>query len=156
MANYKLIKVAKKIEGNEVQSIYDYTDDMDALIAAMNNDFGVMVKDPDVVSVYCVAINNDNGAKVESFFWAMPRFTTDPESGEPIENDISIRPRVYTHNDYAADNIAAYENEKLATGNFHTKKAAAINKSECNHAITILLDGSGKYLEFSNWTRQEQ
>lgn len=151
MAKYKLIEVFKDASGKETQSIYDHTD-KNVLMATMNNDFGARVKTDDVVSTYCIAIDNESGMKIDSCYWAMPVVNQDDTI---IEVNTSIRPRVYTHNDYTSDNIAAYESEKLAIGNFHTKKAAAMNKADCNHAITILIDGKGDYLEFSNWTRPE-
>lgn len=155
MSNYKLIEVAKKSSGQEAQSIYNHTD-LTTALAAMNNDFGVQVKDEDVVKVYCLLIDNENGAKIDKCCYPAPRPDMDlvvPEEGEEPAPDTTIRFRVYTHNDYADDNISPYESERIATGNFHTKKAAAMNKAECNHAITILLDGNGDFKEFSNWER---
>lgn len=154
MSAYKLIEVSKDSTGKESQSIYSHTD-MTALLAAMNNDFGVMVKVENTVSVYCIAIDNENGSKVDGCYWSMPIVIEPPTEGgeEPDIPDVSIRPRVYTHNDYSEDNLSPYETEKLAIGNYHTKKAAAMNRPECDHAITILLDGKGGYMEFSNWIR---
>ena len=153
MSNFKLIEVVKKDTGEERQSIYNHTD-ITALLAAMNNDFGAQVKSDNTVSVYCVALDNETGAMIDKCYYEDLAMTAPAEEGEePVAIDPTIRSRVYTHNDYADDNIAAYETERLALGNYHTKMAASMNKEECNHAITILINGKGEFVEFSNWTR---
>lgn len=156
MSSYKLIEINKKTSGQEVQSIYDHTD-FTTLIATMNNDFGVQVKNDEVVSVYCLAIDNETGAKIDCCYYEAPVNVVPAEEGEePVVIETTIRSRVYTHNDYASDNIAAYDTERLALGNYHTKLASAMNKAECHKAITILIDSKGNFVEFSNWTRPEE
>lgn len=151
MSNYKLIQVVKKVSGQEIQGLYDYTDKT-ALLSAINTDFGTQVKDTQVVSVYCVAIDNETGAKIDSRFYTTPN---EIQEGEQTNASTAIRHRVYTHNDYSDDNIAAYESERLALGNYHSKKGAAMAKPECRHAVTILIDEKGDFIEFSNWERPE-
>ena len=52
------------------------------------------------------------------------------------------------------DNISPYDSEKLAIGNFNTKAAAAMKKAECNFALTIRIDGTGKYADFDVFERK--
>ena len=151
MGNYKLIEVTKKLSGQETQSIYDHTD-LTALKAAMDNDFGVQVKDETTASVYCLAIDNDTGEKIGCNYWALP--VPEPPYEEEVEiPDVAIRHRVYTHNDYAEDNISAYATDRDAVGNYYAKSAASKRKIECMHALTILLDGKGEFIEYENWNR---
>lgn len=149
MSALKLIEVAKRTSGQEAQSIYDHTDLTEA-VAAMHYDFGTNVKDDTVVSVYCFVIDNETGSKIDGCYWEEESIST----GEETEDiDTVIRDRVYTHNDYSDDNIAPYDTERLAIGNYHTKRANAMKKAECNHAVTILIDRQGDFIEFSNWER---
>ncbi len=151
--SYKLIEVVKKISGQEQQSLYDYAD-VTTLLATMNNDFGAQVKDDSTASIYCFGIDNETGEKIDSLYYSVENSFFGDDT-EPVAVDTSIRNRVYTHNDYENDNIAAYDTERLAIGNYHTKIAGAMRKEECDHAITILIDGRGNFAEFSNWIRPE-
>lgn len=136
MSAYKLIEV-KKTEEKETQSIYD-KDTLDAAIIAMHNDFGAAVKADDIIGVYCIVIDNTTGAKSDKLHWGA-----------------SVKDRVYTHNDYADDNIAGYDSEKLAIGNYHTKLSAQRNTAECNFAITVRIDGKGEFADFDVWNREQ-
>lgn len=136
MAQYKLIEVLKTSE-KETQSIYD-KEDLDNALIEMHDDFGKNVKLNTTVGTCAVLINNTTGERVDGLSW-----------GEPI------RDRVYTHNNYAEDNIAAYESEQLAVGNYHTKYAAQRNNKECTHAVTIRLDGKGMYKDFDCYDKAQ-
>lgn len=135
MSAYKLIEV-QRTEEKETQSIYDKEALSDA-INAMHNDFGVMVKDESVIGAYCVIVDNTTGIEVGRLHWGT-----------------IIRDRVYTHNDYADDNVTAYDSEKLAIGNYHTKLASQRNKTECKFAITVRLDGRGAFADYNVWSRE--
>lgn len=135
MSAYKLIEI-QRTEEKETQSIYDKEVLSDA-INTMHNDFGVMVKDESVIGAYCVIIDNTTGVEAGRLHWGT-----------------IIRDRVYTHNDYADDNITAYDSEKLAIGNYHTKLASQRNKTECNFAITARLDGVGEFADYDVWHRE--
>lgn len=136
MAQYKLIEVLKTSE-KEIQSIYD-KDDIDKALIDMHDDFGKNVKVSTTVGMCVVLIDNITGARVDGLHW-----------GD------TIRDRVYTHNNYADDNIAAYESEQLAIGNYHTKYAAQRNNAECTHAVTIRLDGKGMYKDFDCYDKEQ-
>lgn len=144
MSAYKLIEVVKTSE-KETQAIYD-REDLTTALADMKNDFGANVKADATLSTYCVVIKQDTGEKMDGKYWSIP--TNDEE---PI--DVAIRQRVYTHNDYAEDNIAAYDSEKLAIGNFNTKSASAMKKADCNFAITVRIDGEGNFADFDVFNR---
>lgn len=147
MSAYKLIEVVKT-EAKETQSIYD-NNDRNAVIAQMHNDFGVAVKGNDTLSVYCLVIDNADGSKIDSRTWS--KELVDVESGEPA--DVSIKSRVYTHNDYTDDNLTSYDSEQLAIGNYHTKIASAMNKAECDFALTIRLNSIGDVVDFDLFKR---
>lgn len=129
MSAYKLIEVVKTSE-KETQSIYD-REDLTTAIADMKNDFGANVKLDTTLATYAIVIEQATGELVDKKYWGL--------SGD--EN--LIRQRVYTHNDYADDDIVAYDSEKLAIGNFNTKSASSMKKSECNFAVTLRVDGFG-------------
>lgn len=129
MSLFKLIEVSKTTE-KETQSIYD-KDTLDAAIIDMHNDFGVLVKQETTIGAYAVIINNTTGAQVDVLQW-----------GDGVKN------RVYTHNDYADDNISAYDTEQLAIGNFHTKVASQRSHADCKHAITVRLGSTGNYADY--------
>lgn len=137
MSQYKLIEVVKTSEKEE-QSIYD-RDNLNTALADMKNDFGVAVKAETTLCVYCVVIDQTTGNKIGGKYWSLTSSVGDNEN----LSDNTIRQRVYTHNDYADDNITPYESEKLAIGNFNTKAAAAMKKEECNFALTVRIDGTG-------------
>lgn len=139
MSKFKVIEVIKKAE-KETQSLYDSDDRIEA-IAKAKNDYGVSVKDETTLSVYTLVIDNENGSKVDGYYWG----ATDSEP---------IRARVYTHNDYEDDNIASYDSERLAIGNFATKSAKSMNNKSCNFALTIRLDGIGNIVEFDLFERE--
>lgn len=138
MSAYKLIEVRKTSEA-ETQSIYD-RDDLTTAIADMKDDFGKALKTDDILSVYCVVIEQATGERVDGKYWILPTVV------EGL-SDISIRQRVYTHNDYQDDNLAPYDSEQLAIANFNTKSASAMKKEECNFAVTIRIDSTGKFAE---------
>ena len=129
MSAYKLIEVSKTTE-KETQSIYD-KDNKDNAVNTMHNDFGVAVKQSTTIGAYALVIDNETGAKVDGVQW-----------GE------SVKDRVYTHNNKNADNIAYYDTEQLAVGNYHTKLASQHNDAEITHAITIRLNGIGTYEDY--------
>ena len=149
MSNYKLIQVSKDNTGKETQSIYDYIDSKEAQIA-LDNGFGVLMKQDTIISAFCLLIDNDTGERIDKLSFS-DASAIQVEEGQEETVSTVIRPRVYTHNDYASDNIAAYDSERLAKGNYFTKKAASMNKEECNFAITICIDGEGEFLEFSKY-----
>ena len=135
--SYKLIEVIKTSE-KETPALYD-REDLETAYADMRNDFGVAVKQDTTLSVYCLVINNDTGEKMDRLYW-----------GKSVQDvDISIKDRVYTHNDYQEDNVSAYDSEQLAIGNFNTKFAAMLKKADCNFAICIRLDGTGEIKDFA-------
>jgi hypothetical protein len=65
----------------------------------------------------------------------------------------AVKDRVYTHNDVQEDNVAAYDSEQLAIGNYHTKLASQRNNASINFAVTVRLDGKGNFKDFDAWTR---
>lgn len=147
MAKYKLIEVIKTIENentNESQSLYDF-DDKEQGITKLYNDFGVAIKQNNVLSAYCILIDNTTGKTECNLHYPFTALVVAADEWfiPPI------RDRVYTHNDYADDNISAYDNERLATGNFYTKIASARNNPKCNFAIVIKINGIGDYGEES-------
>lgn len=148
MSTYKLIEVIKDTS-KENQSIYDRSD-VNTALADMKNDFGVAVKADNTLSAYCVVIDQETGARIGGRYWST---SVNVEEGEePI--DTSIRQRVYTHNNYTEDNISPYDSEKLAIGNFNTKAAASMKNSNCNFALTIRIDGTGKFADFDVFERK--
>lgn len=142
MSKYKIIEVVKKTDG-EKQSLYNSDDRIEA-IAKAKNDYGVAVKDDTTLSVYTLVIDNENGSKVDGYYWL----------GDSSENSDLIRPRVYTHNDYADDNVSPYDSERLAIGNFATKCASAMNNSSCSFALTIRLSSIGTIADFDLFKRE--
>jgi hypothetical protein len=90
-------------------------------------------------------INQETGEKVENLHWMV---LPGPDTG-----DVMIRQRVYTHNNYSEDNIAAYDTERLAIGNYHTKLASQRNNAECYRAITIRLNMYGDIVDSDSWTK---
>ena len=130
--SYKLVEI-KKTSEKETQSIYDKADVNEA-INTMHNDFGVMVKADDTIGAYCIVIDNTTGAQIKVLQWG-----------------VGVKNRVYTHNDYADDNISAYDSEKLAIGNYHTKLAGQRNHEGCKFAITIRINGIGNFVDFDVW-----
>jgi hypothetical protein len=147
MSTYKLIEVVKDTS-KENQSIYDKPD-LNTALADMKNDFGVVLKADNTLSAYCVVIEQETGARIDGRYWSA---SSVDEGEEPI--DTSIRQRVYTHNNYAEDNLTPYDSEKLAIGNFNTKAAASMIKAECNFALTIRIDGTGKFADFDVFERK--
>lgn len=137
MSLFKLIEVRKTAE-KETQSIYD-KDSLNEAIIAMHNDFGAAVKQDENVGVYCIVINNNTGAREDFAQW-----------GE------GVKERVYTHNDYADDNIAAYDNNKLAIGNFHTKLASQRSHEGCKFAITLRIGTMANIAESDVWVVSEE
>lgn len=135
MSNFKLIEVVKTSE-KENQSIYD-KDDLTIALADMHNDFGVAVKADSTLSVYCVVIEQTTGRKMGGLFYTTSEVNSD------------IKQRVYTHNNYAEDNITAYDTERLAIGNYNTKLAASMKKAECNFALTVRIDAKGEFADFN-------
>ena len=129
MAQFKLIEIIKTVE-KETQSIYD-KDDLTTALNEMHNDFGANVKLDATIGAYVTLINNETAEQVDCLQW-----------GEPVKD------RVYTHNNFEDDNIAGYDSEKLAIGNYHTKLSRQKSNTKCTHAITIRLDGKGKYKDF--------
>jgi hypothetical protein len=134
MAAYKLIEVVKD-ETKETPGIYDQ-DTLEAALIKMHNDFGVAVKQATTVGVYCAIIDNMTGARSDVLQW-----------GEAVKD------RVYTHNDVQEDNVASYDSEQLAIGNYHTKLASQRNNASINFAVTVRLDGKGNFKDFDAWTR---
>lgn len=143
MSAYKLIEVVKTSE-KETQSIYD-REDLTTAIADMKNDFGVNVKANSTLSTYAIVIEQSTGERIDGKYWR----TND------VTNDFSIRNRVYTHNDYANDNIAAYDSKQLAIGNFNIKAADSMKKAECNYALTVLIDGKGNFADCDVFHREQ-
>ena len=141
MSKFKVIEVIKKAD-KETQSLYNVDDRIEA-IAKAKNDYGVSVKDETTLSVYALVIDNEDGSKVDGYYWG----ATDSEP---------IRARVYTHNDYEDDNIAVYDSERLAIGNFATKSASAMNKTGCNFALTIRLNSNGEVADFDLFKREAE
>lgn len=129
MSLFKLIEITKTSE-KESQSIYD-KDSLNEAVNAMHNDFGVAVKQDATIGAYCVVIDNTTGAQTKVLQWG-----------------VGVKDRVYTHNDYADDNISAYDSEKLAIGNFHTKVASQRNHEGCKHAITVRLGSMGNFADY--------
>lgn len=134
MSAYKLIEVSKT-EEKETQSIYDKAALADA-VNTMHNDFGVAVKQDAIIGAYAVVVDNGTGARVDGAHWG-----------------VFLKDRVYTHNDATDDNISAYDSEKLAIGNYHTKLAAQRNNANVNHAVTVRLDGKGAFADFDSYTK---
>lgn len=130
MSAFKLIEVFKT-EEKETQSLYDQ-EDMFAAVNKLHNDFGEQEKLDTNIGGMCVLINNETGERVESLAF-----------GESVKN------RVYTHNNFADDNIAAYDTERLAEGNYHTKFASQRNNPECTFALTVQIDGTGDFKNFN-------
>lgn len=134
MSAYKLIEVSKTAE-KESQSIYD-KETLDEAVVAMHNDFGVAVKQDTTIGAYAVVINNTTGEKVDK-----------------LQYGDMIKDRVYTHNNYADDNISAYDSAQLAIGNYHTKLAAQRSNPQCELAITVRLDGLGNFADSDKWEK---
>lgn len=151
MSRYKLIEV-RKTEEKETQSIYD-CETLEEATSKMHNDFGVALKQSDTLSAYCIIINNET-AKYEGIC-TYPRFLGSHNfMGESTEK-YDIRQRVYTHNDFSDDNLASYDTEQLALGNFHTQVASAMNKEECNHAIIVHLSKTGEYKNSYRYNKEK-
>lgn len=130
MSAFKLIEIFKTSE-KENQSFHT----LEKLAEAVNklhNDFGAQEKLDTNIGGMCVLINLETGEKVESLAF-----------GE------EVRSRVYTHNNYAEDDtLAAYDTERLAEGNYHTKFASQRSNPECTFALTIQIDGKGDFENF--------
>ena len=135
MSAFKLIEITKTSE-KESQSIYD-KETLDEAVITMHNDFGVAVKQDATIGAYCVVIDNETGARADGLQW-----------GDFVKD------RVYTHNDKTEDNLAYYDNEKLAIGNYHTKLASQRNNQQITHAITIRLDGSGNFADSDVYNKE--
>ena len=135
MSAYKLIEISKT-EEKESQSIYD-KDNLNDAINTMHNDFGVAVKQAATTGAYAVVIDNETGAKVGSAQW-----------GEAVKD------RVYTHNNKDSDDIAYYETEQLAIGNYHTKLASQRNNEQITHAITVRLNSLGEFKDFDVYNKE--
>ena len=133
MSLYNLIEVKKTAE-KETQSIYPM-DVLSDAINRMHNDFGGLLKLEDVIGAYCIVINNTTGTREDSAQW-----------GE------GVKERVYTHNDYADDNVAGYDSNKLAIANYHTKLAGQRSHEGCKFAITIHLGTTGVYMASDVWS----
>lgn len=141
MSKYKIIEVVKKAD-KETQSLYNIDNRIEA-IAKARNDYGAAVKDETVLSVYTLVLDNENGSKVDGYYWSSA------DTG-------LIKSRVYTHNDYEDDNIAPYDSERLAIGNFATKSASAMNNTSCNFALTIRLNSMGNVVDFDLFNREAE
>lgn len=126
MSAYKLIEVFKTAE-KENQSFYNQEDIFEA-VNKLHNDFGAQEKLDTNIGGMCVLINLETGEKVESLAF-----------GEAVKN------RVFTHNNFTEDTLAAYDTERLAEGNYHTKYASQRSDAECTFALTIQIDGGGNY-----------
>ena len=126
MNDFKLILIVKTTE-KETQSIKD-KDNLDTAIIDMNKEFGGMVKLDATIGAYAVIINNDTGKREDGLQW-----------GDFVKD------RVYTHNNVDTDNLAAYDTEKLAIGNYHTKLASQREKEGVTNALTIRIDGKGDF-----------
>lgn len=134
MSLYKLVEVVKTAE-KETQSIYP-VETLDEAIIRMHNDFGGALKLETTTGCYCIVINNETGNREANAQW-----------GD------GVKERVYTHNDYADDNLAAYDTNKTAIGNYHTKLSAQRSHEGCNFAITIRLGTTGEIAESDVWTK---
>jgi hypothetical protein len=146
MAKYKLIEVIKTSE-KETQSIYDF-DTIEDATARMHNDFGVALKQEGTLATYCVIVDNDTA--MCAGICTYPRILSDHNAMGESTDMYAIRQRVYTHNDFAEDNISACDTEQLAVGNFHTKIATALDKAkkaECDHAIIVRLSKTGEWVD---------
>lgn len=131
MSAYKLIEVFKTAE-KENQSFYPL-EDLGEAVNKLHNDFGAQEKIDTNIGGMCILINLETGEKVESLAF-----------GEAVKN------RVYTHNNFAEDDtLAAYDTERLAEGNYHTKYASQRGNAECTFALTIQIDGVGNYKNFN-------
>ena len=152
---YRLITVQKTASSDrEVQSIYSY-DDLIEATANMHNTFGVALKQSDIETIYCLLVD-DNGDTMDKLSFSGSVEVEDPETGETIQESYTIRDRVFyisTINGETSINIAAYDNETLAKGNFHTRLASLMNNENCSEAIVACIDGQANYLEFSAWIR---
>ena len=135
MSAYKLIEITKTSE-KESQSIYD-KETLEDAVNTMHNDFGVAVKQDATIGAYCVVIDNETGLKADGVQW-----------GDFVKD------RVYTHNDKQDDNISAYDTEKLAIGNYHTKLASQRNNQQITHAITIRLGGGGSFEDVDVYNKE--
>lgn len=135
MSTFKLIEVFKTAE-KETQSLYDQ-EDMFVAVNKLHNDFGAQEKLDTNIGGMCVLINNETGERVESIAF-----------GEEVKN------RVYTHNNFGDDNIAAYDSERLAEGNYHTKFASQRSNVECTFALTVQIDGKGGFKNFDLYTKK--
>lgn len=113
----------------DTQSIYP-RDDINTAKADMYNYFGAALKDSTVTDVYGIVVA-DNGALIAR--------CADVHGG--------IRPRVYTHNDYEDDNLAPYDTERTAQGNYYTKLSKAMKTEGCKEAVVIHITGSGEFEE---------
>lgn len=129
MSAFKLIEVFKTAE-KETQSLYDQ-ENMFVAVNKLHDDFGAQEKLDTNIGGMCVLINNETGERIESLAF-----------GEAVKN------RVYTHNNFAADNITAYDTERLAEGNYHTKFASQRSNAECTFALTVQIDGTGDFKNF--------
>lgn len=138
MSDFKLIEITKTSDNKESQSIYD-KNTRDEAVNAMHNDFGVTVKQDATIGAYAVVVDNITGERADSVQW-----------GDFVKH------RVYTHNDAVEDIISAYDTEKLAIGNYHTKLSAQRNNANVNHAITIRLDGKGDFADSDVWDRNPE
>jgi hypothetical protein len=134
---YKLIEIYKT-EEKETQSLYDCENLSDAIIK-LHNDFGAHEKLETNIGGTCVLINNETGEKIDALHFDEP-----------------VKDRVYTHNNYASDNVSSYDSERLAEGNFHTKFASQRSNSECTFALTIQLDGKGNFKNFDAYRKNSE
>ena len=144
---YKIIEVIKTSE-RESQSIYE-NDDLNAALATLHYDFGTAVKLDTTVAVYVLAIDSNDGFVVAKQYWQKDDDTL-------VSTDTAFRNRVFTTNDFEADNLAPYDTERLAIGNYHTKIARAMNLAECNKAITIRIDGAGNAVDSDMFVRNPE
>ena len=132
MSLFNLVEVKKTAE-KETQSIYP-VEVLDEAVIRMHNDFGGLLKLEETIGAYCIIINNSTGAREDFVQW-----------GE------GVKERVYTHNDYAEDNVAAYDNNKLAIGNYHTKMVGQRKHEGCKFAITLRIGTMANIADADVW-----
>lgn len=146
MSLYKLIEVTKT-EEKETQSIYDF-ENLDPAVTKMHNDFGSSLKQEGTLSAYCIVMNNGTGYAEATCVY--PMISIFDEAMERYK----IRERIYTHNNYMSDNLAGYDTEQLAVGNFHSKIASARSNPNCTYALTIRINSFGECVDRNQFIKE--
>lgn len=136
MNAFKLIEVFKTAE-KENQSFYSLEDLAEA-VNKLHNDFGAQEKIDTNIGGMCILINLGTGEKVDALAF-----------GEAVKN------RVFTHNNFTEDTLAAYDTERIAEGNYHTKFASQRSDENCTFALTIQIDGKGDFKNFDLYQKAE-